>query len=262
MSILNYFSEPLLVVAMLIGLLGATELGYRLGVRRQTAADDSSKAHVNALQGALLGLLALLLGFTFAMAVSRFDTRKGLVLAEANAIGTTYLRARLLPEPYRQELTRLLRSYVDTRLAFYDAGVNPSRIAAANASTESLQEELWRAAIPLAQQDPRAVPTGLFIQSLNDVIDLHEKRVGALENHVPEPVLHLLFGVAAVALGFIGHGCGLSGTRRIASTTIVSALVVLVIAVIIDLDRPRRGLIKVSQDSMVKLKATLNRTAP
>jgi len=95
----------------------------------------------------------------------------------------------------------------------------------------------------LAEKDPRSVPLGLFVDSLNDVIDLHEKRLQALENHVPEAVLYLLYGVAAVALGFIGYGCGLDGQRRAVSTALVSLLIALVLMVIIDIDRPRRGLV-------------------
>lgn len=203
-----------------------------------------------------------MLGFTFAMAVSRFDTRKELVLAESNAIGTTYLRARLLPEPHRGELIGLLRAYIDARLAFYEAGVDPVRLDTANTTTGHLQERLWMVAITTSEQDPRSVPTGLFVQSLNDVIDLHEKRLRAMENHVPEPVLYLVCTVAVAALGFIGHGRGLSGRRHFASTAFVSLLVALVLAVIVDLDRPRRGLIKVSQRSMVRLKETMEQAKP
>ncbi len=262
MSTLYGINQWALVAAMLMTFFAATEVGFRLGRRQQASADDASRAHVGALQGALLGLLALLLGFTFAMAVSRFDTRKELVLAEANAIGTTYLRARLLPAPHRQELVGLLRAYVDARLAFYDAGIDRVRLNAANATAARLQERLWRVAVTLAEQDPRSVPTGLFVQSLNDVIDLHEKRVRALENHVPDIVLYLVFGVGVVALAFIGHGCGLGGQRRFVSTALVAVLVTFVLAVIIDLDRPRRGLIKVSQGSMLRLKETLEQVTP
>jgi hypothetical protein len=98
---------------MLIAFVAATHLGFRLGSRHRAGADEATKAYFNALQGSLLGLLALLLGFTFAMAVSRFDLRKELVLREANVIETTYFRARLLAEPHRRELVGLLRAYVD-----------------------------------------------------------------------------------------------------------------------------------------------------
>lgn len=252
------FGELALVLAALATFLVVIEISFRLGHRHQATAEASLKSHVSALQAALLGLLALLLGFAFAMAVSRFDTRKALVLEESNAIGTTYLRARLLPEPQRQELKKLLHAYVDARLAFYDAGTDRARLGAANTAAAQLSERLWSLAVGLADKDPRSVPLGLFVQSLNDVIDLHEKRLQALDNHVPEAVLYLLYGVASVALGFIGYGCGLDGQRRAVSTALVSILIALVLMVIIDIDRPRRGLIKVSQDSMIRLKQSID----
>src|SRR5216684_3550 len=151
MGMFHSASEVVLVFLMLLAFFAAMEIGFRCGQRSQPSADDATKAHVGALQCALLGLLALLLGFTFAMAVSRFDTRKELVLSEANAIGTTYLRARLLEEPYRQELMGLLHAYVDARLAFYEAGVDRVRLDTANATAAHLQEQLWMVAIALAE---------------------------------------------------------------------------------------------------------------
>jgi hypothetical protein len=260
MEIFYGTNEFALFVMTLIIFFVAIEVGFRFGHRQKTDADDFFKNHVGALQGALLGLLALLLGFTFAMAVSRFDTRKELVLEESNTIGTIYLRSRLLPDPYSSELQLLLRTYVDTRLAFYDAGVDRNRLNTANAITKRLQERLWLVAIAASQQDPHSVPAGLFVQALNEVIDLHEKRLRALENHVPEVVLYLVCAVAVGALGFIGYGCGLRGRRYFLSTALVAFLVALVLAVILDLDRPRRGLIRVSQDSMEKLKESLEST--
>jgi hypothetical protein len=259
-SMLLSIGELALGLVTLAAFLAIIEISFRFGRRRAAKAEIPLRSHIGALQGALLGLLALLLGFAFAMAVSRFDNRKALVLEESNAIGTTYLRAQLLPQPQRQELKKLLRAYVEARLDFYDAGIDRARFDAANAAAARLSEQLWTVAIALAEKDPRSVPAGLFVQSLNDVIDLSEKRLQALENHVPETVLHLLFGVAAVALGFIGYGCGLDGQRRSVSTTLVSLLIALVLVVIVDIDRPRRGLIKVSQDSMVRLKATIEQT--
>ncbi len=251
-------ANGLVVALVVLGLfLLAAEAGFRLGRRRHEPADERTKGHLGSLQGALLGLLALMLGFTFAMAMGRFDARKSLVLDEANAIGTTALRARLLPEAQRGEILPLLRSYVDARLAFYDVGIDPVRLEETYSTAARLQEQLWQVAVRLAQEDPRSVPAGLFVSSLNETIDLSEKRRQALDNHVPEPVLVVVIGLAAVALGFVGHACGLDGPRRFASTALVSLLIALVILVILDLDRPRRGVIRVSQASMIRLKHSL-----
>ena len=240
----------------------ATEAGFQLGSRARSSVNEHARSQITMIQGAVLGLLALLLGFTFAMAMSRFDTRKQLVLDESNAIGTTFLRARLLPEPHRTEVSNQLRRYVDVRLEFYEAGVDQKKLRVANDKTEQLHNQLWLHAAALGEKDPRAITTGLFLQSLNEVIDLHAKRVTAMENHVPESILILLYFVAIMSTGLMGYGCGLGGFRNLFTTITASILIASVIFLIVDLDRPRRGLIKVSQQSMVNLRDSLGRTTP
>jgi len=240
----------------------ATELGFYLGRRAAPKTSDHSRSQVGTIQAAILGLLALLLGFTFAMAMSRFDLRKQMVLDEANAIGTTYLRAQLLPEPQRREISDLLRGYVKVRLDFYEAGTDDTKLDAVNQATARLQAQLWELGRTLSEKDPRAVSYGMFLQSLNEVIDLHNKRLTALENHVPEIILILLYFVAMVATALIGYGCGLGEVRNFFVTVVASILIAAVIFVIIDLDRPRRGLIRVSQARMLELRDSMAGTQP
>lgn len=243
--------------AIIVFFLAATEAGFRFGRRAQTSVTEDSKSQTFTLQGAMLGLLALLLGFTFAMAMARFDTRKQMVLEESIAIGTTFLRAQLLPQPPRQEISDLLRQYVEVRLAFYGTGIDKQKLRQTNDRTEQLHKQLWSLAAVLGEKDPRSIPIGLFLQSLNETIDLHAKRMTALENHVPEIILMLLYFVAIVVSGVIGYGCGLGGFRNFFVTTMASILIASVILVIVDLDRPRRGLIRVSQTRMVELRDSL-----
>jgi hypothetical protein len=246
-----------ILLASIVFFLGVTETGFRLGRRSRPGVNADSRSEISTLQGALLGLLALLLGFTFAMAMSRFETRKQLVLEESNAIGTTFLRAQLLPEPPRQEISNLLRQYVDVRLAFYEANIDPQKLRQANDRTEQLHKQLWSLTAALGAKDPRAVTTGLFLQSLNEVIDLHAKRITAMENHVPEIILVLLYFVALTVTGLMGYGSGLGGRRNFLVTLMASILIAAVILVIIDLDRPRRGLIRISQQRLVELRDSL-----
>jgi hypothetical protein len=255
---LLYDLDLLLIFFVSIGaLILFTELGFHLGRRAGRTISDKARSQISAVQGAILGLLALLLGFTFAMAMGRFDVRKQLVLDEANAIGTTYLRAQLLPEPPRQEISDLLRQYVRVRLEFYEAGTDEKKLNVASDATDKLQNQLWSIAAALGEKEPRAVTLGLFLQSLNEVIDLNNKRLNALENHVPEIILFLLYFVALVATGLIGYGCGLGGVRNLFVTAVSSVLIAAVILVIIDLDRPRHGLIQVSQQRMLELRHSL-----
>lgn len=252
-----YVNEYLLLLVAFVFFVGVIEASFRLGRRSRAPRDEDGKTHVGALQAAALVLLALLLGFTFSMAVSRFDSRKELLLDEANAIGTTVLRARFLPEPQRHEAAALLKAYVSARIDLYDAGVDRTRLEAAIDAASRLEDRLWQLAVASAAADARSVPTGLFIQALNDLIDDNEKRRVALDNHVPEAVIFLLFFVSAVALGFVAYGCGLTGRRRFMMNLIFALLIAMVITIILDFDRPRRGLVQVSQDSLVRLKDSL-----
>ena len=228
------------------------------GASAQTVGEDA-RSQIITIQGAMLGLLALLLGFTFSMAMSRFEVRKQQILEESNAIGTTYLRAQLMPEPQRKEVSSSAAA-----ICRGPAEVLPGRHGSGNGfqeardQTERLQLQLWSRASVWADKDPRAVTAGLFLQSLNEVIDLHSKGFTALENHVPEIILVLLYFVALAAIGLIGYGAGLAGRRNFLVTLVAAVLIAAVILVIIDLDRPQRGLIKVGLGRMVELRSSLN----
>jgi hypothetical protein len=249
--------ELMMAVGVLVLLLLAIEAGYRAGDRVPSGWTDSAKAPVLAISGAIFGLLALLLGFTFSMSLNRFEQRKELVVQEANAIGTTYLRARLLPQPEQSAMVALLRTYVDTRLDFFNFRQNPEQFKATLNRTGQLQDELWSHAASVLPKTNPPVTAGLLIQSLNEVIDLHTKRLTAMENHVPEPVLLLLVAVAIMAGLTVGYACGLQNRRHFFSTMIMALLIAMVITIILDLDRPSRGLIQVSQNSMIRLRDSI-----
>jgi len=254
--------EGLLFLVAIVAFIVAMEIAFRLGKRHSPNSDDVLRSHVGGLQAAVLGLLALLLGFNFAMAVARFDARKALLQEEVSAINTTYLRAQLLPPREREEVTGLLKTYVGTRVDFMKAVIDRARIDEAVAAAARVELQLWSIAGHLVEQGTSAVPTGLFIQSVNELINVNEKRRTALDNHVPETVLHLLFVVALVALGFIAYAYGLSGRPRHGSIVIFAILIAVVLTIIIDLDRPRRGLIRISEEGMVRLQETLERQGP
>jgi len=253
-----YDVSELLIATVMIGLLFlATELGYRAGLRVPLNLNDVGKSQLGTISGASLGLLALLLGFTFAMSLSRYDLRKRLVTQEASALETANLRARNLPEQEGAEIATLLRKYVDIRLEFFKPGINEDDQNRIEKETKHLQDQLWTRASASLAKDDRTVTTGLFIQSLNEAFALQNERLAAIENHVPQSVLVLLFTVAVIALGGVGYGCGLGKSRHWFSTIMFAVLLVLVITVIMDIDRPRRGFIKVNQESMTRLRKSL-----
>jgi hypothetical protein len=251
----------LLEAAMLLAAIGifflALELGYRLGVRRQAKSDEPDRTHANALHGAVLGLLALLLGFTFAMAVSRYETRKTLMVDQANAIGTAALRGRLLPQPHADKTASLFREYVETRLQYNAAGTDNNAISVSENRAGAIEDQLWEISRVLLAEDPRAQPASLFTQALNEMFDIREERRFALDDHVPTAVVFLLFSVSFAAMGLISYSCGLNGRRRPLANLTFACLIALVLVIILDIDAPRVGFVQVSQDSLIRLQQSL-----
>jgi hypothetical protein len=253
----NLDEGPLFALLMIL-FLGASEIGLRLGRRLwQGSSDNRDLQEMSTIQAAVLGLLALLLGFTFSMAASRFEARKDLLRDEVNAIGTTYLRAQLLAEPQRSNVVRLLRQYIDTRLELQEAGHTAEGLAGVNARTASLQDQIWAEAVTAADRDPRSVPTGLFIQALNEMIDMHGKQVAALRNLIPFPIFVLLCLVAIAAMAMTGYGCGVDRNRNFPLTLTMALVIASVIWLIVDLHRPTRGLIAIDQQSLIDLRDSI-----
>ena len=253
---IDLYNYSLLTIALLglAAILAAVEVGHWLGTRAGPGDDN-----VPTLEGAVIGLLALLLGFTFAMALSRFEARRDAVLNEANAIGTTALRARLLPEPHRKEALSLLKEYVKIRLDLTQRPVTNADLATAIEKSNTLQEALWQQATAAAASDHSMVPTGLFIQTLNEMIDDQAKRLAALRNRVPNIVVLALFGIATTAGAFLGYASGLDARRSRLPVYVMGLVVWTVIVLIMDLDRPGTGFIKVSQQPMIDTAATIAR---
>jgi hypothetical protein len=231
----------------------AVEAGFRLGTWRRRRAEQEREAPVGAIVASVLGLLAFLLTFTFGMAAARFDARRQLVLDEANAIGTAYLRAGLVPEPHRTEIRTLLREYVDVRLQ----GVQSGKTEQAVARSEELHGRIWAHAVTAGEKQPTPM-TALFIQSLNEVIDLHSKRVTVvIRNRIPATIWAALYLTAFLAMAGVGFHAGLSSTSRTIATLALVTTFAGVLWLIADLDRPQGGLLRVSQQAMVDLQNSL-----
>lgn len=263
-STLYTTSEALIAGVLLLLLLAATEAGFHFGRRDKARIDEKTKSQISVISGAVLGILGLLLGFTISMAVSRFDTRKQLVLDEANAIGTAYLRTSLLPEPDRTYIAGRLRDYLDLRLEYSRAGDDATTLKNANAVKMAreqfarVQNDLWTRAVSRAQQNPNLVTTGLVLQSLNQVIDSDAARWMAFNNHVPETVVYINIFIALLAITLIGYSFGLAGQRNLLSVCLLAIAVTATLLVIIDLDRSRQGLITVSQQPLIDLQRQLS----
>jgi hypothetical protein len=233
------------------------EVGYRIARKRQTSIDEATKAWFTAIYSAILAMLGLLLGFSYSMAQQRFEVRKQLVVEEANAIGTTYLRAAWLPEPYRGDVAKLLRQYVDARLPKDLGSRNNIDELVQNVSvlSERLLDQMWVHAVEVAKTNPTPV-VALFLMALNETIDLHAKRLAQFQNRIPNSVLLLLYLFATVAVLMTGFGSGLRTRRLVFPIVAMIVLVSTALYVIVDLERPQ-GLINVSQESMIRLQQRL-----
>jgi hypothetical protein len=248
------YSLPFIFALSLILILAATEFGHWLG---ESTGERSS--NVPTLVASILGLLALMISFTFAMALSRFDTRRDALLAEANAINTAALYARLLPAPRKGESLKLLRDYVQIRLDLTQRRTSAAEVEAAIARSDGLQEALWQQALAVAEQERGLIPSGLFIQSLNQLIDIQAKRLTAGRNRVPNIVLVALYGIAFVTLAFAGYAAGPEARRWRPGVYITGTVVAAVILLIQDLDRPTTGFIQVSQQPLIDAATSLAR---
>ena len=176
------------------------------------------------------------------------------IIEEANAIGTAVLRSQLLPEPYRQQIEDLLQDYIELRI---DIGkVDLTKLQERKKyhdMTAKLQNELWRLAVLSTDIDARPVTSGVFIKSLNDLIDSQNKRTALLQLNVPEAILIILFIAFISSGGIMGYSAGLNGNRVITPITLVSLLITLIVYMIIDLDRPKRGIIQINQNVLSEL---------
>jgi hypothetical protein len=237
----------------------AVEAGYRLGRLRRAQPDAEKESSVGAMVGATLGLVAFTLAFTFGLAATRFEARRQVILDEANAIGTTDLRAALLADPERSETRRLLREYVEIRLK----GVRPEVVQRAAAESTALHARLWAQAVAATAKDPRSIPTGLFIQSLNEVIDLHSKRIlVGVRNRIPGALWGALYFIAILGMAELGYHEGLTSSRRSPAALALALAFSAVMFLIADLNRPEEGFLRISQQSMLDLRNSLERTSP
>lgn len=260
-DLLYAYPSITIAVVLFVAIVAMNEIAYRLGEFVQSRTDDEVKSLTGAIQGSILGLLALLLGFTFSMSMDRYNNRSMALIDEANAIGTAVLRVQLLPEQYQDQATELIDKYLDVRVAVGSVALTKHREREAYIQqTHALQNELWRLAVAATEDDPRPVTTGAFVKSLNDMIDAQGKRNALLDMQVPEIVLLLLFVVFIASGAMMGYSAGLSGKRVLTPILLVSVLITLIVFIIIDLDRPKRGLIQVNQTVMQQLADSLGPT--
>jgi hypothetical protein len=244
------------ILAMVV-FVGVSYVAYTRGA--QAREDEQTHSQWNAIQGALLGLLGLLLGFSASMAEARLSARRELILTEANAIGTAYLRADLLEDRASAErYRRALRDYVDERLAFYDAGSDSAAEDRASQRATEIQAEVWALVVANASSSRAPDIAALVVESANAVIDAEGARHASLRAHLPASLLWLVVVVAIAAIGASSYAWGHTGKRSLVAVWVLPILIGLAFSVILDLDSPRVGLVRSGDAPMRRLAASIH----
>ena len=179
----------LITVGLFLGMSAANEIGFRSGRRHQRAETDLTRTVSGALKGSVLGLVALLLAFSFSATTNRFDLRQRIVLDQANAVGTCYQRAGLLDDASRDRIREVLRDYVRARLDLAKAGNHLAELTRATGRIDRLLTGLWSAVEEANRIHPDVVRNSMIVPAANEVIDLSSTRAWASRNHLPDPVL-------------------------------------------------------------------------
>jgi len=249
---LSSFELALILFAVVFA---ATAVGLVLGrfLRHQS---EHLREPVGVLQGALLGLVGLVLAFGLALAVGRYESRRAAVVDEANAIGTTYLRAQTLAEPMRTRSLELLRRYTDTSIRLSHVVPNSAASRREIADGDGLERPLWALAGQALAGAPQDSAPRLYVETLNEMIDMQTTRVSGLNNRVPGAVLGVEVLFAAVAFGLLAFYLALLG-RSVLPVFLAAALISLLLLVTFDLDRPTRGLITVPATALVNVRASM-----
>jgi len=243
---------PVLVIFAVFAIVSfiAYEIGFQVGHWYQARTPGVQEGPTGVLVGSILALLAFLLAITMGMASDRFDTRRGLVLEEANTIQTTYLRAGYLPEPASSEIRNLLREYVPLRIAPSDEAT----LLANSQRSDALLLQIWSVAEAEAKVTQQGDLMAAFIEALNETIDLHESRVAAsVYSRVPASILWLLVAGSVLTLGMVGYSAGLTRRRDLLSAIVLIFALGAVLSLVIDLDQPQEGFVQVSQQPIIDL---------
>jgi ABC-type nitrate/sulfonate/bicarbonate transport system substrate-binding protein len=254
-------SVPLWGIFVLQVLLtfGAIEVGHWLGYRRSRLSERESESAVSAVSGAVLALLAFVLALTFGAAASRFDLRRDALMGDVNAIQKTYMRAGLVPEPYRTLTRSLLRDYVEIRMSIGDVYADPEQLRVLRARTAAITNMIWAQAEELSARDKNDI-YALFSEGITEMVEYQNKRVAFGANfRIPTFVWVILMLASCISMFIMGFQFGLSGKRSFPAQLALVLTFALVIQLIYDLDSPGKGYIHLNQQPMIDLYQSLSK---
>ncbi len=262
MNLSNWIRETPLIVVFIVTLvivLASIGGGVAVGFWRGKRLEKQGAGVVGSAIAAILGLLAFILAFTFGMTASRFETRRQLLLDEVNAISTAVLRTDLLPEPHRARCRGLLTRYVNIRA---NPDAKPEQLPRLIQESEAILDQLWGEVVALAEADMDPPIRAIFVQSTNDIIDLHTSRVTVGQHYgIPGSVWLWLAAAMVGAMFGVGYQFGLAAQKKVLIHLLLAALFSSVVLLIADLDRAVEGTLKLDLQPMLDLQVQLNDTA-
>jgi hypothetical protein len=247
-------TELPLALSLIAGVVGAHELGFWLGSKVRST-DEPFDRQLAVVRGSTAALVAFLIGFAFSGAASRFIERQDIIVKEANALGTAYLRADTIAEPQRGELRAALREYTADRVQLL-SGEGRGQIEPLLAKVSGLHERMWRSGIKGTQDN--APLMAVVLPPINEVIDLHSTHIALARRHMPLPIITVLLGTAAIGVGLLGFGNGRVGRRFSLLDSVYGVVLAVALWMTIDLDYPGIGIIRVSNRTVVDALAAMN----
>lgn len=254
-------SYPIAAVFVMFAIvtLVCFELGFRIGRWWQDRMPGEQEGPTDMLVGSLLALMAFVLAITMGMAADRFDARRGMVLAEANAIAAAYLQADYLPDPAAEQMKELLREYLPLRIATDDMAQLQANIE----QSAVLHGEMWALTKEVTRSGHSPDLMSAFGGSLTEIVNLNQTRIVAgLYARVPETIMILLLAGSALSLGMVGYNAGLSRRRSVLSAVVLVFALGAVTTLVVDLDRPQQGFINVSQQSLLDVQKWIGEPSP
>lgn len=243
-------------ISMILILFLSFEIGYRISSFTASHKDKEGFVSISPMVSGLLAMLAFVLAFTFAMAASQHNLRKQNILNEANIIGTAYVRANLLGERDGTKVKQLLKEYVDGRVYAIKTG-NEKQMKDMLARSLEIHALLWEQVSSAVEREPKLY-SGLILQSINDVMDIHQARVTAgFYNRIPSSIWLVLLVISSLTMMTMGSQARLSKSRRLAAVIPLILAFATLTEVVLDLDRPQDGMITVGQEAMIDLQKGL-----
>jgi len=250
----------LFMFGLFIAMFACMEIGRRAGHWRADRDTTNSGQGLGAVEGAIFGLLGLMLAFTFSGAASRFDMRRIQIIDEANAISTAYLRIDVLPEETRPALRQVFRDYVDARIAIYRAMPDVAATEAALARSTEMQRRIWDLAIHAGDIAPPGRPLIVVYTALTEMFDMAATRIATMRLHPPTIVYLLLATLLLTCSALGGYSLGINRQRSKIHAFGFVFILVLTVYIILDMEHPRLGFVRIGafDDLLVQVRASMN----